>query len=103
METEDLRQWLADTSRLLKIGLRTHDTFTVDMAYKRISERLGEDFAEKSVYVMITHLMNTENWSFFDESGEPFGAQGVHHHVSRQGRRHALGARRGGDQPRCGD
>lgn len=67
----DLFQWSADTNRLLRIGIRTHDPFTVDTVFWRIADRLGEYFAEYYVLSMITHLMNTEGWSWELPDGSP--------------------------------
>lgn len=64
---DELIQWSADTSRLLKIGLRTYDPETVASVMARISARLGEDMAEAMLLETINQLMTTENWSFFDE------------------------------------
>ncbi len=70
-ETEELIQWNADTSRLMKIGLRTHNPDTMAAVHDRISEKFGSEFADSAIAQMITHLMTTENWSFFDENGNP--------------------------------
>lgn len=65
-------QWSADTSRLMKIALRNHNPQMVTQVMERISEKFGDDFAEEAVARMANHLMNTENWSFFDpETGKP--------------------------------
>lgn len=68
---EEDSQWLADSSRLLKIALRNHDSESLDAVYLRISERYGELIAENSIYQMITHLISTENWSWEDDEGNP--------------------------------
>lgn len=67
----DLFQWSADTNRLLRIGIRTHDPFIVGTVFSRIADRLGEHFAEYYILSMITHLMNTENWSWELPDGSP--------------------------------
>ena len=67
----DLTQWFADTSRLLKIALRTHDPEQVDIIYLRIADKYSAQVAEMAVYQMITYLINTEDWSWFDENGNP--------------------------------
>ena len=76
MKTEipqtDMVQWIANTSRLLKIALRIHDPEMVVTVKERISQRLGPKFAERAVLTAITYLMETEDWSFFDlQKGEP--------------------------------
>lgn len=71
MEFEQTIQRNADTMRLLKIGLRTHDPETVNAAYERISNTYGEDLANSVVSQTITNLMSSENWSFFNENDEP--------------------------------
>lgn len=71
MVNAELVQWFADTSRLLKIGLRTHDVEIVDSVYLRIAERYGQEIAEKSVYQMITHIIETEGWEWEDAEGNP--------------------------------
>ena len=76
MKTEvpqsDMIQWTADTSRLLESALRSHDPEMVATVQERISLRLGPKFAEMAVLTTITHLMETEDWSFVDlQTGEP--------------------------------
>ena len=69
IKIEEDAQWLADSSRLMKIALRTHDPEMLDTVYQRISEKYGELVAENSIYQMITHLITTENWSWEDADG----------------------------------
>ena len=65
-------QWAADTNRLLKIALRSHDPKMLSQVEKRISKRLGPEIAERAVLTEITNLIETEDWSFFDpQTGEP--------------------------------
>lgn len=61
---EDALQWNADTGRLLKIALRNHDPEALDAVQKRISEKYNCYIAAQCTYTMITHLINTENWSW---------------------------------------
>lgn len=70
LEFDELIQWSSDTIRLLRIGLTNHDPLTIEMANERIISRMGEDFADKVLFNMITSMME-EGWSFFDEDGNP--------------------------------
>jgi hypothetical protein len=65
-------QWEADSSRLVKTALRTHDPESLAVAIRRISLKCGSEVAENLVLHTITRLISSENWSFFDEkTGEP--------------------------------
>jgi hypothetical protein len=68
---EEYLQWNADTSRLLKIALRNHDSEALAGVYRRIENKYGTIIATKLVYNMINHLMETENWSFELPDGSP--------------------------------
>ncbi len=71
MARDEELQWVADTTRLMKQGLRTHEPLTVKGVYQRIAERYSPEMAEQWICEMITHLMNTEDWSFVnEETGE---------------------------------
>ena len=61
----------ADAMRVLRAGLRGHDPETVRVAHARISKSVGEEIASEVVIKTVTRLMNEENWSFFDEDGNP--------------------------------
>lgn len=64
-------QWVADTIRLMKQGLRTHEPLTMQGVWDRIAERYSPEMANQWICEMITHLMFTEDWSFFnEETGE---------------------------------
>jgi len=67
IKPSDFIQWIADTSRLLKIALRSHDPEMVASVHDRIASRLGKIEADKTVFSMITHLITTEDWSFIDK------------------------------------
>ena len=67
----ELLQRNADDSRLLKTGLRTHDLAVVDAAHTRISQRFGKKLADRVTFETITKMIDTENWSWFDENGNP--------------------------------
>ena len=71
VEVEATIQKNADTMRILRAGLRTHDPVVVDASYTRISEQYGKDLADVVIFDTITHLIETENWSFFDAEGNP--------------------------------
>lgn len=65
-------QWEADSSRLVKMALRTHDPEMLAVAIGRISDKYGPDVAENFVLHTITKLISSENWSFINEkTGEP--------------------------------
>lgn len=65
-------QWLADTNRILKLGFMEHDPEVVALGMQRLTERMGSEFAEKTTLHFITHLMETEGFSFFnEETGKP--------------------------------
>ncbi|HSW89708.1 MAG TPA: hypothetical protein VLH19_02450 [Patescibacteria group bacterium] len=66
---KDNFQWEADTSRLLKIALRSHDPESLSTVMERMSEHYPPELVEKMVMDMMTRLMTTENWSFVDEEG----------------------------------
>ena len=67
IEPTDFIQWNADTSRLLKTALRTHNPEILASVHERIASRLGESEADETIFSMITHLIETEDWSFIDK------------------------------------
>ena len=69
--SEETLQKNADMMRLLKAGLRNHDSETIEAAMIRISNTYGVEIAKNVVFITINMLMNTENWSFEMENGEP--------------------------------
>lgn len=68
---EETLQKNADNMRLLKAGFRNHDSETVEAVMTRISNTYGVEIAKDVVFITINILMNTENWSFEMENGEP--------------------------------
>lgn len=62
-------QWNADTSRLLKIAIRNHDPEALAAVQQRIADKHGYRVASKATFLMITHLMNTENWDWVMPDG----------------------------------
>ncbi len=71
MSEKDLLQEDADSIRVLRSALRTHDPEAVDTAHARIRERLGKNLAGQVVIGSIERLIEEEGWSFFDENGNP--------------------------------
>ncbi len=70
MALKDTVQELADVSRLLKAGLRSHDPEAVGVAISRLEANYGAKMAESKVMATITSMMTSEGWSFFDEQGD---------------------------------
>lgn len=69
-DLDEILQEVADSSRLLKIGLRNHDPEMLADAIARIKKRYGEQGAQDWVCTTITMLMSEEGWSFEMENGE---------------------------------
>ena len=64
MSEKDLLQEDADSIRVLRSALRTHDPEAVDTAHARIRERLGKNLAGQVVIGSIERLIVEEGWSF---------------------------------------
>lgn len=61
----------ADNMRLLKAGLRSHDPDAVDGAFIRIKRDYGNEIATEATMHTITKMISDENWSWFDNEGNP--------------------------------
>lgn len=55
-------QWSSDISTLLKAGLRTQDTETIQAAFARVEQRLGKAGAETFLNATITQMITEEGY-----------------------------------------
>lgn len=68
---DELIQWSTENNRLIRTGLRNHDPVMVDAVRQRVTEKLGETFADKYICFWINFLMNTEGWDWQLPDGSP--------------------------------
>ncbi len=65
---ENIIDWIANRTRVMKAGLRNHDDETVATVYEQVKERLGEGLAEQHFVHTVNRMIDGENFSFVDDN-----------------------------------
>lgn len=64
---ENIIDWIANRTRVMKAGLRNRDDETVATVFEQIKERFGPQLAEFHFVRTVNRMMDEENFSFVDD------------------------------------